>query len=760
MFYDDYSEWEEKYSQVDGIVSDFIVERNWQDYVPDCDTEMFAKFCRHLMYVLARFLEEPETRELFVRIPVNEFCNKDEHTGDSLQIQRWQSVINAVISCLSLAVIEKTKANAIPTRQEYRDRDNFIYFNNNNRPRTCRYNSTNGRMEGDQNADTAFYRSYSTMRVRRDFVVNSRNSERALTDVLETKNQIQGQSSKKMPVQYSSAILITLGAISPSTTKVVWKSDMIDVPLRLTSNPEDVSRCQPDIVVAFGDDKYRGSFNRYRNTSAKKIIYVGSDAPYDGVQTYYFTYHEIYRYCRMGDAPFFYEPESNFVSLSFPWLKERKDELTQILNDCSQSDAALTADVQTTCLNRLLRPFANARFDSEKLEELKDRVYGDVDDIFPYDVDLSTIDEVLEWYRQLSYEGTNPKQLYFDEHNNELSIAKFDSYKNRIKDLRGYENTVNVDNLAYHMYDDRYDYIMRNLLFAKVVPIYYEGFEDRSKETLKGFYSNELRALSGRIYGTRIIIPDDHYENNVDYNNFFEEEYKQVSTIYEPGDIISYRVVFNDNTDALVDGDVLVDFGSGLERIKISDLYEKSNYQFPCVYYRGADNMDTLMQVGLDIPEEVMGKVDDYASLWKEKYRKVFDRYRQEACSIREAVDFIYDKCRISKNSLRKYSTADVTHRFLVKSDMLTMCDFLINEQEIESLDKNRILKARELVENKKSFGRTLKDIVMSLYLGEDIIDTMKKRILENLNKGGYSKERLTEMTLTEGKTIRTIRKF
>ena len=761
MIYDEANRvfWEQRDSQIDSIVSNFISDRNWDDIVPECDTESFRSFCKHLIYVISKFLETDNEaqRELFIKIPVQEFCNRDEQQEDALQINRWRSVINAVVACLSLATVEQTKMNAMPVRNQYMDRDRFVYFNiRNNAPRICQYNSYTGRMEGDQGADIAFRNSPYYFRVRNDFVVNGRNAGNSLIEVINTRNQIESESAYEYHTQYSSAVLVSLGAIRPSTTSVIWKSGMIQVPIKLTTNEQSATASRPDIIVAFGDYKYKGCYNRYKNSNARKIIYVGSDAPYDDVPTYAFSYHEIYRYCRTAEHLSFKEPV--FVPLRFEWLEERRQDLTNLLNDCSDTDASLTDDVISRCVTRLLRPFSYANFDSEKLARLKEGMIDNngIDSIFPIDVDIATIDRVMEWYRGLTFNGTNPKQDYINGHDCDLSIFKSDSYRQRVGNLMGDNKSIIVDNLAFHRYDDRYEYILRYLLFADITSVYYEGFEDISQQTVQRFFTEELNLLRLRPYETN-IVPVQNAVENVNYDTYFEEEYHWIDRIYEPGNNVSFLVYFEDGSSEYVDGDIIVDFGEGFERIKISDLIERHHRGSNCVYYKRPDEIDNLMCTGMNIPVSIIDRVDNYSALWKERYKRVFERYSQNEPSIRATVDTIFSHCRISKNSLRKYSREDTIHKFLVRNDMMAMCDFLIAEGVLTNEEKNGVMKSREFLEKKKGFGRNLKDVVFSLFLNEEIVDVAKLALLQKLNEGGYNRDRLMEMTLVQNRSINNI---
>ena len=529
---------------------------------------------------------------------------------------------------------------------------------------------------------------------------------------------------------------------------------MIDVPITITTNAQNASRTNPEIIIALGDDKYLRCYNRYRNSAARKIIYVGTDIPYDNVPTYAFTFQEIYRYCRTSEDSFFCDPL--FIPLRFEWLEECWRQLMNILDRCKESDPALTDDIIHTAVIRLLRPFCNMNFNADKLNDLKERITESLDDIFPFDVDISTLERVLDWYGTLTFDGINPKREYVIENQPDLAIARFDSYKRRLQELHGDGNRIIVDNLACHQYDDRYEYILCNLLFTNIVSVYYEGFEDASRQTVERFLSNESNRLARRQYGTNVDVPLADDDIHTDYDNYFEEEYRLSCVVYEAGDTVSYRVTFSDRTSENIDGDILVDFGSGFERVNISSLREQEDYQRPVIYYRPPERFNDLMRIGLDIPSEVMDRADDYAQFWKEKYRTVFDRYNRGAPTINDAINLLYERCKISKNSLRKYSRPDVPHKFLIKRDMLTMCDFLIAEGVISDIERNRILKAKELIDDGRYFGRFLKDIALSRYLDEEITDDEKRRIRERLLRS-FNEEELQAMALVSGKVIHQI---
>ena len=134
-------EWDEEASRIDSEIKAYIADKNWEQYLPqgDGDTESFRAFCRHLVYVISKFLEEEErdSRELFIEVPIEEFIDNNNPT---LQDSRWKQVAESIMANLMLATAQSMYnrtflSNLTPTN----DGDKFLLYDRRGRFHFARY---------------------------------------------------------------------------------------------------------------------------------------------------------------------------------------------------------------------------------------------------------------------------------------------------------------------------------------------------------------------------------------------------------------------------------------------------------------------------------------------------------------------------------------------------------------------------------------------------------------------------------------------
>lgn len=758
------NDFEEIINQIDFRIGEYIRERNWERYIPDTDCEQYKALCRHLLYVITRFLEDtdPQNRELFIAIPFEEFADIG---NNELQTNRWRDFVTTIISCLSLATADQLKQNTIG---EIGEGDSMLYIYGQNAVGKCvlrdeRAYGAAGRAAGQ--IDNNYSRAIFKTKCRSGFRGLNAGLFMRLIELLNDGGILENLTKNKLTRQYSSAALVSLD-IRPSRDITPWDDDWLLSPVSFATKYNDVTgrNHNYDILVVFGDRKYMKSGmtieQRYRNTNANKIIYIGTKEINTG-QSYAFSVRELYHYCYNGN---FQRP--NTVMLTFGWLNERKEELEALLSECAERDETLTEPVQKRTARKFLCQFQNADFDSEKLTEIK--TFWDcerIGDTFADPDTLeSTINSVYNWFQNLQFNEINPKREYMNNHPESDSFSRFQAVKRCVRNDNESRSII-LDNLGFHeRYDDRYSHILRYNVQMNVTALYYEGFEEYSLNCLNRFLDNYLWYTSTpfRESGiTRVELNVQQQDarqveittgltlNDFLDDDFLDYEYNENNHPMYARDSINYYVEFTDNTQVNIDGNIVVcgDDGNENRKIGIAELFESGNCRGRSItYYRKPDNLDALISevTGLSFEE-----INRYSILWKTRFREHFNSLSAQRIN---AVEHIHRNCRaLSKNLIKIYSTEN--DRFFIRNKevMKQLCNYL-HKNELITEEESRFIKAsRSAFETRKDFGKKLKSEILKLVEYSEYSSDFLNKLLNN-----HSREDLIQQT-TNTKTIRRI---
>ena len=753
------NDFEEIINQIDFRIGEYIRERNWERYIPDTDCEQYKALCRHLLYVITRFLEDtdPQNRELFIAIPFEEFADVG---NNELQTNRWRDFVTTIISCLSLATADQLRQNTIGKINEG---DSMLYIYGNNAVGKCvlrdgcAYGAA-GRAAGqiDYNYSRAFFKT----KCRGGFRGLNAGLFMRLIELLNNGGILENLTKNKLARQYSSAALVSLD-IRPSRDITPWDDDWLLSPVSFATKYNDVTgrNHNYDILVVFGDRKYMKSGmtieQRYRNPNANKIIYIGTKE-INTVQSYAFSVRELCHYCYNGE---FQRP--NTVMLTFDWLNERKEELEALLRNCAENDETLTEPVQKRTARKFLCQFQNADFDSEKLTEIKS--FWDcerIGDTFADPDTLeSTINSVYNWFQNLQFNEINPKREYMNNHSESDSFSRFQAVKRFVRN-DDESRSIILDNLGFHeKYDDRYSHILRYNVQMNVTALYYEGFEDYSLNCLNRFLDNYLWYTSTpfRESGiTRVELNVQQQDarqveitTGLTLNDFLDYEYNENNHPMYARNSINYYVEFTDRTQVNIDGNIVICEDGDNKIISIAELFESGNYEGKSItYYQTPDNLDTLIEevTGLSFEE-----INRYSILWKTKFKEHFNSLSAQRIN---AVERIHRNCNaLSKNLIKIYSTENYRSFIRNTKVMEQLCNYLHNNELISDEESRFIKAARRAFETRKGFGKNLKSEILKLVEYSGYSSDFLEKLFANPN---HSREELIEQT-TNTKTIRRI---
>lgn len=757
-------QWKKSEDLIDARIDKILSEKGWDILLPkglDNQDRMKA-FYEHVMYVINSFLEEDETRELFIQLPTEELANRDSKGEDAKQVKRFRWLNGTIAACLQMATIEQLRNNLFVsgevdfdnTNNWYKTGDYFlvkrhdgrynyvqsIISNDGIRPRLRFKDKPNPRQTFNECIPTSF------IRIER-IPSQETNGVKLINKAIELVKCTPGIYKK-----YSSASFVSFHAYSPLNENVITNYSLLNIPFRYFSDYQSAISYNPEIIIVCGDSQYSKVAQAYRNSDAKKIIYIGSEGPFERIKTYPFTFREIYRYSSLRMS--FTEPTMN--TLTFPWLEERQRELEVVLDDCMKADEEFTEEDRNRVLRNLVCSLSRYDIDANQLKRIKEKYSEDnIDEEFNLSIDVSddTITKISSWIQSLEFSGVNPKAKWISSQKASLVLGKNSSYRNDVKGLCGYNNRIVADNLTVSDKDKRYPYILRCHLFANIIALYYKN-EHYALTKLKKYIDKEVEYCSAdyrKTLGTDISInisqPVEELPDWLD--KFFDEEYNINVSISTQSD--KCYVTFEDGANDIVDGEVIADLGEdGYDTINIREAGKGMEIS----YYHTPKNLDELIAACEEYKER-WNMVSKYSNLWKDKFKEAYDSKISQGISREEAIKAICDASGLKKEMVKSY-TKEYDSRFLrSKKEMRKALNYLESLHLISEDDKKKVMLAKYHSSISLKFGTILKKELYDSFMK----DSCKSSLLDEISKNsGLSKNAIFESAIVTNKIIKSIK--
>ena len=762
-------QWKKSEDLIDARIDKILSEKGWDILLPkglDNQDRMEA-FYEHVMYVVNSFLEEDETRELFIQLPTEELANRDSKGEDAKQVKRFRWLNGTIAACLQMATIEQLRNNLFVSKEtdynntinRYHVGDYFLakkhdggyYYvdtigNDDHHSRLRFYNSQNGKLQG--NPREAFDDCVSGFFVRISKIpAQLRNGINQICNAIDTVNKTPNISKR-----FRSAAFVSTGAYSPLNERVITDNSLFNLPFKFFSDYLSAISYNPEIIIVCGDPRYLKVAQAYRNSDAKKIIYIGSEAPFERIKTYPFTFREIYRYSSLRMS--FTEPTMN--TLTFPWLEERQRELEVVLDDCMKNDEDFSEEDRNCVLRNLICSLSRYDFDANQLKRIKEKYSEDnIDEEFNLSIDVSdnTIAKISSWIQSLEFSGVNPKAKWISSQKASLVLGKNSSYRNNVKGLCGYNNRIVADNLTDSNKDKRYPYILRYHLFANIIALYYKN-ENYALRKLQKYIDKEIEYYAvdyRKALGTDISIdisqPVEELPGWLD--KFFDEEYNINVSISTQSD--KCYVTFEDGTNDIVDGEVIADLGEdGYDTINIREAGKGMEIS----YYHTPKNLDELIAACEEYKER-WNMVSKYSNLWKDKFKEAYNSKISQGISREEAIKAICDASGLKKEIVKSY-TKEYDSRFLrSKKEMRKALNYLESLHLISEDDKKKVMLAKYHSSISLKFGTILKKELYDSFMN----DSSNSSLLDEISKNsGLSKNAIFESTIVTNKIIKSIK--
>ena len=769
-------QWNKSANEIDSRIGKILNKKGWDVLLPNNlgDQDRMESYYKHIMYVINSFLEEEEeTRELFIQLPVEELANRNTRGGDEKQVKRFRWLNGTIAASLQMATIEHFRKNLFVNKEtNYEDTINrynigdFFLAKKSDRGYFYVEVGVGNGMQGsrlcfyDQRgcycySRAAFNRCSSDPFVKITGIPPQGRRGINLINSAVDKVKWTPQISK----QYSSATLISVGAYPPLNEHIVIDSLLQNNPVTFSANYLQAINNRPDIIVICGDKSYANVAQAYRNSSAKKIIFIGSVPPFGGnIKTYPFTFRELYRYCSSYDRLSFKEPKIEI--LSFPWLEERKQKLEAVLDECMNSDEEFLEEDRNRVLRQLICSLSRYDFDANQLQRIKEKYSEDnIDTEFELSIDVSddTVTKISSWIQSLEYNEENPKAREIRVHyRNGVVLGKNSKYKRIIQGLVGYGNVIVTDNLAVNFWDNRYPDILRYHLFAEVVVLYY-NHERIAYKTLQkyidsefGSYTNEYRQqLNTNIdIETPTVVPEELPDW---WDNFVEDEY----LINESISVRSEKrcVIFDDGESDIVDGDVIVDLGEdGYESINIRDAKKGMEISY---YKRDIENFEKLISA-CDKYKVQWEQIIKYSEMWKQQLLAKYKSKISQDFSREDAIKTIASESGLPVERIKAYCQEETPRRFLQSpKEMTNILNYLVLSNLLTEEDKSGITKAKRLNgQIPKRFGRELKKVLFDSFLKDNFNSPFLNGISKN---SGLSIDEIFSSAIVQNKKIKSI---
>ena len=757
--------WDKEFSSLDKKVHENVSK--WTGSLPNGINALplFDNFQEHLMHVIMSFLAKEnsgkEPQELFIQVPLEELANRNKK-NENLQTETFRKFVGTAATCLFLStsksilqnndvkddfenriecgrfyfVHNKTIGNIIlhcvssndwcSIRDDYYDcsnppqfDDNYPRFHNN---QFVLYYCQRGKAPTTvndrflNNCDTFF--EIKGEITRRHQAIDQMRKEIASLQSLQQFSCCQ----------YNSAALVTKKRYNPLNENLSIESKYFET-ISLVNDINIIKRkARTEIIVAMGDDMYHNRLQAYRARGFKKIIYIGTESPNESIQTYPFTFREMYRYCAPNNSNGFSFKEPVFINgLNFPWLEQQLEDLKKLLANLSQYDDMLL-ESQDDIVLFFRSIFSDIHFNKERWSKRKQRIDDLLTNIVSIECKSDTIESIINWAKAVEYnEESNPKEKVIAnlKLRNPIIIGKYDSYKTAIKKLVRYNNSIVIDSASFSTKsgisrDTAYRFVISNHLFPNVYALYYEH-ENHYANRLRWFLNKEFTYYNNQLrtdYSTNIELPENEKRAS-SLEDIELTDWETDAMLWWSSENKVTCFTFDDGDSLNIDGDILVFEDDAYDRITVSETDEASIKGKRILFYQNPDIFEEYKKAYQAQAEQ---DIDKYSRLWQQA---IHDYYEQELRSNPEQqqiIKTIESQTGIKTSVFKKYLTGDCINKFFGKPrHMQSMCRFLVDKKMLASTEADMVRKAKQLhSQSSTQFGKDLKNEVLSYKQGLD----------------------------------------
>ena len=590
-------------------------------------------FFLNIFHVIKSFLNEKDSRNLFIKIPVQEFGVKPKDYE-----QNWTKFQEIVNEAICLATAEKqmelvkcpelidSNENAVVYCHNDKSEDNPQFYkliaskqdSNIIRPKLI--------LDGDKYKKVS--EAIEIYNNNKDYIFKMKAElpfadERVRRHVENVYNRILGYHNNKFDTQYNSALIVGFNDQAKRYERT-YSNVYFESPVAFV-NKFEYNLLQNDIICFIGDRKYNGWWDDVQRSlgqeKIQKVIFVGSyleDFKESETNRFYgFSIREMYHWFANG-----YFPEPCFKRLSFPWLEKKICKINDIIDNIPNINDEQRKRIISYALWNCAGMKIN-KVDQKAIDNFSSFIYENTN------ITNEEEDKILDWYKTLRFEGNTPKQIELEKKEPNALIVLLNSYERKLQSFLK-KNNKKQNILVFDVYSNSVKY---NKLLADVwmhMPItdfYFMSYFSLNK--ISEFIRKEMDVCNGeyRVKLLNGIILNTTKEEEIpslvedNLSNYFSDDLldEYISSYsFDTNKQQKYQVTTEDEQIIELIGDVVVR-KTIVPLSKISEYYNKEDFPLEISYYEKHQDFDLVFEIIKNFPR---GKdVAYYSRLWKEILR-------------------------------------------------------------------------------------------------------------------------------------------
>ena len=731
-------------------------------------------FFRCVFYILKDFLEDPNSDELFIKIPIS---IKVLGTSTNAINENRRRFLEVITDVLGMATINKqvdllndfSIDKSCIGKVYYCHNDNKIE-NIKNRPSLWEIVESNQTDNGVRPKEIFPSKKHYLTKQALDLLDKNKNCSylmkwaptsfdaRVERHIEYVYKKIE--SYKRFPLrnQFNSALIIGFNDGAKRYERV-YSNIYFASPVHFQTCYDDLT-CNQEVQCYVGDRKYLNYIddirrNLYLGHNSKKVIYIGSEfddyKPNERRKFFEFSFRDMYHYFANDNFPKF-----KSYYLSFPWLNQQILSLQEIMNEMPGLDDSQKKII----LTRIFKDFVGF-----EIKRLNDEDYCKFEDFLYENTDLDSEDEekLTDWYSSLSYTEKTPKQDALDlimrqQHPSMIHVVKPYSYKRNLETYLKKKNSSNIDipvDIKFDSFNslEIIKFMLSNLTMGNVHLLSYV----ENKKIHKFLYDESDCCNNGyriSLFDTKYVrIPDNSERNSfnlMDYFNaeLFENLEKEGVESYT--NFQRYLITNSDGREDIITGNVIV----GNKKIPISELFDYKDDYLPIkvIYYKTPDDFSHIMEIIKNFP--IDQGLDYYSSLWKNKLSSYCEENYSGNYKEMHKKDFPF----LPKSMMRLYVDPNSSVGFPRKFILLLL---KLSKLKAISQEEAQYLAAAYNVSNEStSYGTQLKESLYNYKITNykdgffESYDRHCEQRNESLNSGVLLKECLIEANIIDIKKI------
>ena len=644
-------------------------------------------FFRCILYILKDFINDPDSDELFIKIPVKELG-----TSDNAIDTNWRKFQGVITDVLGMATIDKQvdllgnfgiERNCIG-KVYYCHNDNqiddikdspslweIVKSNNNANgvrpkelfPGTVHYLNSQAIELLDRNRHCSYLMkcapaSYD-VRIKRH--------------VEYVYNKIESYKRFRFENQFKSALIIGFNDDAKRYERV-YSNVYFASPVQFQTRYDD-SSCNQEVQCFVGDRKYINNIDDIRRKlylghSSKKVIYIGSEfdnyEPNGRRKIFEFSFRDMYHYFAHDNFPRF-----KSYLLPFPWLKQQIHSLQELMNEMPGLDDSQKKNI----LTRVFKDFVGF-----EIKSLKDDAYREFEDFLYENAFLNPEDEekLINWYRALSYAEKTPKQQVLESIKSQQSASRIHvvkpySYKRNLEKYLRNNNASTIDIPVDIKFDsfNSLDIVKFMLFNLTMGTIHLLSYVENNK--IHKFLYNESNCCNDdyRIstFGIQYkTIREGYEEENFNLMDYFDADLfdnLEKETAESHTNFQRYLIEDSDGQVETITGNVIVNN----RIIPISDIFDYQDDYLPIkmIYYKTPDDFSHIMEIIMNFP--IDQGFDYYSTLWKIKLNSYCEEHYSGNIKEMHRNDFPF----LPKSMMKQYVDPDSDVSFPRKFIMLLL---------------------------------------------------------------------------------------